>query len=126
MRVMVGGVGLKISKAETEKPLFPPRSGSVARRKRTGGAAQSHDGRQAWCLDRWIGGGFTMLKIILIAAMALFLTGTVALGATDYALALIGAPVLSTVAVLLAAAIAIAPTSGGFTPPPGCEPHQGQ
>ena len=67
-----------------------------------------------------------MLKIILIAAMALFLTGTVALGATDYALALIGAPVLSTVAVLLAAAIAIAPTGGGFTPPPGCEPHQGQ
>ena len=60
-----------------------------------------------------------MLKVIFIAAMALFLTVTVALGATDYTLALIGAPVLSTVAVLLAAAIAIAPMGGGSTPPPG-------
>jgi hypothetical protein len=60
-----------------------------------------------------------MLKVIFIAAIALFLTVTVALGATDYTLALIGAPVLSTVAVLLAAAIAIAPMGGGSTPPPG-------
>ena len=60
-----------------------------------------------------------MLKIILIAAMALFLTGTVALGATGYALALIGAPVLSTVAVLLAAAIAIAPMAEGSRLRPG-------
>jgi hypothetical protein len=65
-----------------------------------------------------------MPTVILIAAATLFVAVIVALGATDYVLALVGAPVLATVAVLLAAAIVIAPIGAGSTPPPGSEPQQ--
>jgi hypothetical protein len=64
-----------------------------------------------------------MPTAILIAAMALLVT-MVALGATDHVLALIGAPVLATLAVLLAAAMVIAPLGAGSTPPPESEPQQ--
>ena len=65
-----------------------------------------------------------MPKVILIAVLALFITAIVALGATGHVLALIGAPVLSTVAVLLAAAIVIAPLDSESTPPTESEPQQ--
>jgi hypothetical protein len=63
---------------------------------------------------------------VILAAIALFLTAVVALGATDYVLALIAAPVLATIAGLLAVAIGIAPVSAAFTPPLEWGPHQGQ
>jgi hypothetical protein len=65
-----------------------------------------------------------MPNVILIAAVTLFVVTIVALGATDYVLALIGAPVLATVAVLLSAAIVIAPLGVGSAPPTESGPHQ--